>query len=295
MRLRAAAYAKINLHLEVLGKRADGFHEIRTLLQTIDLADQLEAEPGSPGEISLSVTPRGEAPEDEDNLVVRAARVLQAEAECSLGARILLEKRIPAGAGLGGGSADAAAALVLLDRLWKLDLEESVLFQMGAVLGSDIPFFLRGGLAYGFGRGAETVPLQDLAPMGVLVAWPTMRVPTATVYGMLEAPLTWEMPDGRVGALAAGLTDSMPWGAFRNDLEPVVLEGWPDVGSVFEMVRGTNAIHSGVTGSGAAVFGVYESRRAAALAAKQLSGVGARLVVTETVPGTRAGIQVVEA
>ena len=261
--LKVKAPAKINLHLEILGRRPDGFHELRTLLQSIDLADELTAsETGSP-ELTLAVEPEGVVGCGEDNLVMRAARLLQ---ECTgqrRGARLTLGKRIPLGAGLGGGSADAAACLVLLDRLWSLDLGALELHRLAAELGSDVPFFLHGGLALGVGRGEEVYPLPDLPQLGLVVAAPPVEVATAAVYGRLETQLTWSPPDGSVYAFAAGLDNELRWKSLRNDLQPVVVEAWPEVAEVVDHLQGCAPLHAAVTGSGAAAFALFADRDSA--------------------------------
>ena len=259
--------AKVNLHLEVLGRRPDGYHEVRTLLQSIDLCDHLAAECAPDGVIELRLSPPGRVPEDDGNLVVRAARELWAYGP-KRGARITLTKRIPVAAGLGGGSADAAGALVLLDRLWELSLPPADLFRCAAALGSDVPFFLRGGLAVGVGRGDEVYPLPDLPPLGVLVAVPDLEIETSQVYGRLSAELTWARQEANVYAFAAGLEVRPRWEAMRNDLQAIVVEGWPVVAEVLADLAATGPLRAAVSGSGAAVYAVYGDRRSAEAAAE---------------------------
>ena len=275
-RVRCEAAAKINLHLEVLGRRSDGFHELRTLFASIDLRDELLAERLDDGRLELVVEPEGSAPSGPDNLVLRAARELRGAAGTGSGARLVLHKRIPAGAGLGGGSADAAAALVLLSALWEVDLEPEETWRMAAGLGSDVPFFLTGGLALGVGRGDEVVPLPDPAgEVHLAVAWPGVAVSTPEVYGRLEAPLTWRAPEVTVRMAAAGgaVPPDAQW--MRNDLEPVVLAGWPQVAAIREAMTATEYGAVRVTGSGGAVFGVFGSRREAEVAARRALAAGA--------------------
>lgn len=275
-RLSCSVPAKINLHLEVLGKRADGYHELRTLLQSIDLRDQLWAESTDGTELALIVEPKGAAPEGPSNLVLRAAEALRTAAGVRLGARIGLLKRIPAGAGLGGGSGDAAGALVLLSSLWGLDLPEKRLAEVAARLGSDVPFFLRGGLGLGIGRGEQILPLPDLAePLHLVVAWPEVAISTPEVYSRFAAPLTWESPEGTVEMDAAGGMVPFEWTSMRNDLEPVVVDGWPQVAAIRDAMLATEALAVRVTGSGSAVFGVFCSRQEAEMAARGARAAGA--------------------
>ena len=162
------APAKINLSFEVLGLRADGYHEVRTVLAAVDIADELEL--AEADGLTLRVEPDGAAPV-EDNLVLRAALLLREAAAPGAGAAIVLRKRIPLAAGLGGGSSDAAAALLGLRQLWELDLSDDTLAKLAAVLGADVPFFLRGGTALAAGRGEELTPLpQPLEGFAVVVS-----------------------------------------------------------------------------------------------------------------------------
>ena len=168
MTLRLLAPAKINLTFEALARRADGYHEVRSVMQAISLADEIEFEPAAG--LSLTIErggPAFAAPPGEDNLVMRAARLLQREAGAPQGAAILLRKRIPAAAGLGGGAGDAAAALLGLRRLWGLDLDADALRELAARLGSDVPFFVSGGTALAEGRGERLTPLPT--PQGSAV------------------------------------------------------------------------------------------------------------------------------
>jgi 4-diphosphocytidyl-2-C-methyl-D-erythritol kinase len=281
MFLEVRVPAKINLHLQVLGRRPDGFHEVRTLLQSIDLFDVVRAAPAPEGVLELRVEPPDAVSSGEENLVLKAARRLWQESGTRPGAALWLRKRIPLGAGLGGGSADAAATLVLLDRLWSLRLGPVALHAAAADLGSDVPFFLRGGSALGVGRGEEVLPLPDLPKLGVLVVFPGQLVPTAEVYGRLEQRLTWDAPEATVYAFAAGLTGPPRWSDLRNDLQPTVVAGWPAVADALRQIEAGGPRYWAVTGSGGAVFGLFDSPEAAASAASEGGGqwqhVGATL------------------
>lgn len=183
MRITAKAYAKLNLTLEVLGKRPDGFHEITGVIQTISLADDLTFEPAD------TLTLECDQPElgGEDNLVLRAARLLQERGRTTKGAHITVAKRIPVAAGLGGGSADAAVTLLALNQLWGLRMGPGFLRGMAAELGSDVPYLLHGGTALLKGRGTDVTPLP-FYPANFVVITPDIQVPqkTATLYGMLQ-------------------------------------------------------------------------------------------------------------
>jgi 4-diphosphocytidyl-2-C-methyl-D-erythritol kinase len=190
--VRVPAFAKINLRLEIIGKRPDGFHELRTIFQTISLNDELRfkatRKPGIElrvsGNDSLSSEPIGK------NLVYRAVGALRSELGISNGVAIELRKTIPAGRGLGGGSSDAAAALIGYLRLVKKRLPRERLFAIGAGLGADVPFFLEGGRALGIGKGDEIYPLPDIPKRYLLVVSPnSIHVPTPNAYRWLNAPL----------------------------------------------------------------------------------------------------------
>ncbi len=280
VRLRPAA--KVNLHLEVLGRRPDGYHELRTLLASVDLRDELVVAPAPEGCLTLEVSPAGSAPAGDDNLVLVAARRLWARVGRRPGARLTLTKRIPSGAGLGGGSADAAAALVALDRLWGLGLERHSLAGLGAELGADVPFFLHGGLALGVGRGDEVHPLPDVPPFPVVLVVPPVPVSTAEVYRRLQPPSTWARPDPRVSAFAAGWLPELPWPFLRNDLEPVVTAAWPEVAVALAAVAGIGGRRSAVTGSGGAVYAVLDQMSDAEQAAARLARSGWRVEVVRT-------------
>jgi 4-diphosphocytidyl-2-C-methyl-D-erythritol kinase len=277
MELMVKAPAKINLHLRVLGRRSDGFHEIQTLLQTIDLADDLSASVAPPKVLELRVHPEGILSSGDDNLVLRAAETLRQHTGADLGARLELHKRIPIGAGLGGGSSDAAAALVLLDELWGLQLGSAELLDLAAGLGSDVPFFLTGGFAMATGRGEIVRPLPDLRAYSLVVCAPPIVVSTAEVYGRMAtgASLTKTGSEDSVGAFVADLEKSgsvaPPWHDLENDLEAVVIANWPEVGRVLAALRATAPLYAAVTGSGAAAFAVFSDLEGARRGAEGLN------------------------
>lgn len=264
--------AKINLHLEILGRREDGYHELRTLLQSIDLWDGLEIEATDGDGVELQVEPAGAAPDGPDNLVAVAAARLAAAHGVRRGARITLRKAIPAGAGLGGGSADAAAALVGLQAAWELPGGPLELLPIAATIGADVPFFLVGGLALGVGRGDEILALDDLAPLAVVVVFPGVAVATAEVYGRLEAPPRWRRPGIAVYSVSTRLGGGLRWTALHNDLEPVVVRYRPRVAAALEALGRDGALRVGVTGSGSAVFGLFPDRARAMQATGRLDG-----------------------
>ena len=191
MSLVLPAYAKINLFLDVLGKRDDGYHEVEMVMQTISLHDLLEfsvteeQDDKNRGNIFLTVT-GADLPVDENNLVIRAARLLQEYTSCRLGARIVLRKKTPIAAGLGGGSADAATALLGLNRLWKLGLTAAELHVLAEKIGSDVPFCIKGGTALAKGRGENLTVLDPTPNMGLVLVKPSYGISTAQVYKHLN-------------------------------------------------------------------------------------------------------------
>ena len=263
MRLVAEAFAKVNRSLVVLGRRADGYHELDTVFQAVGLADRLtfEESDGLTLELDDPSIPAG-----AENLVVRAARALAEEAGVKPRAAIGLEKRIPSGGGLGGGSSDAAVTLLGLTALWGLDLSLERLSVVGAALGSDVPFFLFGGTARGLGRGERIEPLPDLPPRGVVLVMPPFPVATPDVFRRLAAP-EW---DGRmpVERGAAEVPD-------RNDLEPAAEALFPALRAVRESLAAAGAVQARLSGSGSTVFGLFPDLAAASEAARRLAGLPA--------------------
>jgi 4-diphosphocytidyl-2-C-methyl-D-erythritol kinase len=265
----ASAPAKINLHLAVHARRPDGYHALTTVFQTIGLADTLTiAEHDGPLVLRC---PDSDAPEDESNLVVRAGRALAAELgrPAPAGLRITLDKRVPTQAGLGGGSADAMAALRLLCAAWGVAADPALLIRVGRTLGSDVPFFALGGTALGRGRGDELTPLPSLPPFACAIVRPPFGVSTADAYRWVD--------ESRGGAVPAPETFDPPahadgWRAIlarcRNDFEPVVAARHPEIADAVQRLRDGGARLAMLSGSGSAVYGLFdgEDEAAAALA-----------------------------
>ena len=207
--IRLRAPAKVNLSFEVLGRRTDGFHEVRTVLAAVDLADELDFQEAGP--LALTVEPHGATP-IETNLVLRAAELLRDACGVPGGASIVLRKRIPVAAGLGGGSSDAAAALLGLRRLWDLDLSDRTLAELAALLGADVPFFLRGGTALAAGRGEQLTPLPQPFERFAVVVAPEQPAAgkTARLYDML-GPRHFS-DGGRAGVVSRRIRAGVPLG-----------------------------------------------------------------------------------
>jgi 4-diphosphocytidyl-2-C-methyl-D-erythritol kinase len=256
-RLVVRTPAKVNLALDILGKRPDGYHEISTVLQAVDLFDRLTVEEGE--SFSL-VTNDPDLPVDDANLVVRAARALAAASGSERGARIALDKRIPIAAGLGGGSSDAAATLVALNRMWGLRWSASRLGEVAVRLGMDVPFFLGRGRVLATGRGDQLRPLGGGGGYALVLVNPNFPLSTRDVYG--QVPEGWRAePRGTRAVVAALRTRSAARlaEALANHLEEVVAAAVPAIGQMKAALLAAGALGAAMSGSGPTVFGVARS------------------------------------
>ncbi len=252
MKLTCPAPAKLNLFLHVIGRRPDGYHLLQTLFRFIDLHDTLHFTLREDGAVHRTSKLEGVAMEHD--LCVRAARLLQSETGCSLGVDIEVEKLIPMGGGLGGGSSDAATTLIALNRLWSLGLTRSQLMQIGLRLGADVPVFVFGENAFAEGVGEElqTYPLADA---WYVVLFPPVQVPTAHIFSRPE--LTRDTVSITMRALLKGQLEQ----PLRNDLQPVVCELYPEVARHISWLG--NFGKAKMTGSGASVFAEFANRNQA--------------------------------
>jgi 4-diphosphocytidyl-2-C-methyl-D-erythritol kinase len=252
--LKLPSFAKINWTLRVLGKRGDGYHEIATVLQIISLCDELVFARREDDQIVLTCDDPA-IPVDDSNLVVRAARALSSQH----GADIKLLKRIPARGGLGGGSSNAAVALVTLNRLWRLGLEDKDLRQIGAQVGADVPFFFAGGTAFATGTGTRIGEVGDAPRQYLIVVTPNVAISTATAYAALNAPsLT---TSDSVSILSSSFTepfsgDSSQW-PLHNDFEGVIFEIEPEIRRAKLALLDAGARGALLAGSGSSVFGIF--------------------------------------
>jgi 4-diphosphocytidyl-2-C-methyl-D-erythritol kinase len=272
LRARLRALAKINLDLRVLHSRPDGYHEIRTIFQTISLADTIDVSytPARRMQIQLSgdmATP--------DNLIAKAAALVFEAMRKTAHVELKLHKRIPAGAGLGGGSSDAAAVLLALPVLARRRIEMARLIELAAQLGSDVPFFLLGGAAVALGRGTELYPLPDgRVRRGLLIA-PRVPVSTAAAYRALAPRLTIESAQNKIVSFQprvwSEIGDSVVE-AGVNDFETVVFEQFPQLASLKRRLVRLGANPALMTGSGSAIFGLFAGRAQVRRAAKSLAG-----------------------
>jgi 4-diphosphocytidyl-2-C-methyl-D-erythritol kinase len=249
------APAKLNLMLHILGRRADGYHELQTLFQFLDYADELGFALRSDGEIRLHTAING-VPHDS-NLIVRAARLLQQHANSTLGADIWLDKRLPMGGGIGGGSSDAATTLLGLNHLWQQGCSEDQLATLGLSLGADVPVFVRGHAAFAEGVGEKLQPVTLSEPW-FLVAIPQVLVSTAEIFS--DPELTRDTPPIKVRSLLEG--------GGRNDCQPVVQKRYPEVHNALILLN--KFVPARLTGTGACVFGSFPNQDDADKVARQL-------------------------
>ena len=270
--MQVPSFAKINWTLEILGRRPDGYHELRTILQTVDVHDDLIF---TLAESQIILTCDNPAvPCDETNLIFRAALLLRELSGCDKGVNIHLIKRIPMGAGLGGGSSNAAIALLALINLWDLDVAPQDLFTLGAKLGADVPFFFFGGTGIGIGRGDEVYPIEDMNAEHLLLVNPGINVPTKEIYGNLPSMLTRTPALNKIPhSLAVAYAHDMKLPLqLRNDLEIPALSLFPEIGEVKQRLTDLNAAQVLMSGSGSTVFAIFESEVACVQAKLQLPG-----------------------
>lgn len=253
--LTLPAPAKLNLMLHIVGRRADGYHELQTLFQFLDHGDELSFRLREDGEIRLHTELPGV--DHDSNLIVRAARLLRRASGCSLGADINLLKRLPMGGGIGGGSSDAATTLLGLDHLWQLHLGEDRLAELGLTLGADVPVFVRGRAAFAEGVGERLQPI-DLPEPWFLVIAPQVSVSTAEIFA--DPELTRNTPAITVRSLLAG--------GGHNDCQPVVEKRYPEVRNALSLLN--KFVPASMTGTGACVFGSFPNEGEADKVRRQL-------------------------
>jgi 4-diphosphocytidyl-2-C-methyl-D-erythritol kinase len=299
--VHARAFAKINLTLRVLGVSPDGYHELRTTFQTLALHDSLTFA-AVPGPFRIQCDEPG-CPVDETNLVWRAASLMWRA--CGRrppmeGVTVTLAKRIPLAGGLGGGSSDAAATLRALSVLWDVALDLPSLEAMARELGSDVPFFLAGGTALGFGRGDRLLPLADLPPLPVVLVAPPFGISTRDAYRWWDAenhpayagagfsrPERDDVRRRRPNDLTIPGLD-LPEADFRNDLQPPVSRHHRRIAGIVSSLSRLGARHAAMSGSGSVVFGLFDARREAQAAARTLAGgASTRAIVTRTLGRAR--------
>jgi 4-diphosphocytidyl-2-C-methyl-D-erythritol kinase len=256
-------FAKINLDLRVLGRRSDGFHDLKTIFQAVDWHDEILLEPADRFEFSAPGTP-----EDESNLVVRAVRAYERLAGITVNVRIRVTKNIPVGRGLGGGSSDAAVTFIGLQRLYKRPLAFEQVPDVLRNLGSDVPFFALGGRAAGYGRGDDVYKLDDAADYWVLLIDPGIVIPTKDAYSWLTVPDKSNKIEGFRADEESGCTGDV----WTNDFEMPVFQRYPELSGIKEELLDLGAYRAALSGSGSTIFGQFQMVSEAVRAASALEG-----------------------
>ncbi|HUQ89874.1 MAG TPA: 4-(cytidine 5'-diphospho)-2-C-methyl-D-erythritol kinase [Vicinamibacterales bacterium] len=286
------SFAKINLDLRILGTRADGYHDLKTIFQSLALFDNVTVT-ARRGPLTVTCD-EPDIPTDQRNLVWKAAsllhRVATGKQSAPRGIAIDLRKRVPAEAGLGGGSSNAAMTLLALNKLWKLDLDLPSLIRIAARLGADVPYFLGGGTALGLGRGDDIYPLADMPPVHVVILRPGFGVATSDAYTWFdqEARRAVKEPAARI------VPPGWPaWSAtLRNDLEIPVVRHHPAIGRIKQSLVDAGAAFAAMSGSGSAVFGLFERADAARRTANDLARPGWLSLHTRTLSRREYGRRV---
>lgn len=272
------SFAKINLALELKGLRADGYHEIQTIYQAINLCDTIQLEEQPQG--AEIVTNCRELPTDSRNLVYRACLRLQESFNIERGVKIKIDKKIPLGAGLGGGSSNAAVTLIGLTHLWSLSLDRIHLYDIARELGADVPYFLMGGSCLGMGRGDELYPLADFPRWWVVLVVSPFSLSTSEVYQRANLVLTKEKNNSSMRGFF--LMESDVERIMVNDLEEVVFADYPSLRRLKEELKELGAKGSLMSGSGPTIYGLFKMYKEAKKAQKSLNAMGYRVILART-------------
>ena len=270
MKITRKAYAKINLGLDVTGKRADGYHIVRMIMQNVDLFDTLDFEDNETGEIVLTAS-SPKIPTDDSNLICKVAKQLQDKFNVKKGANINLVKRIPVAAGMAGGSTDGAAAYIALNELWNLGLSKEELCKLAVNLGADIPYCIMGGTMLAEGIGEELTKVSDLPRCYIVIAKPAIDVSTGWVYKELDSKEIVDHPDidGIKRAIEKGDIHEM-CDLIGNVLEPVTAGKYDEIGKIENILEDNGAIRAFMTGSGPTVFAIFDDKNKAEAALKEV-------------------------
>lgn len=267
------AYAKINLGLDVVGVLPNGYHEVRMIMQTVGIYDELSFEKTENG--IVITTDAGELPTNEDNLIYKAVKLLFDKYAISEGVRIHLQKNIPIAAGMAGGSTDAAATLKGISELFELNCDEKELRELGVKIGADVPYCIMGGTALAEGIGEKLTKLSPAPDCFLLVAKPDINVSTKYVYEHLDAQEDYEHPDidGMLDAISKGSLDGVV-STMGNVLETVTVPAYPVIDTIKARMRELGALNSMMSGSGPTVFGIFDQEAVAAKAFESLKADG---------------------
>lgn len=287
-RLELKALGKINLGLDVLGRRENGYHDVRMVMQTVYLYDKICLEKTKEPQITLT-TNLYYLPVNENNLAYRAADMLMKEFGIKEGVNIQLEKHIPVAAGMAGGSSNAAAVLFGINRMFSLGLSQKELMERGVQLGADVPYCVMRGTVLAEGIGEILTPLPNLPKCHVLIAKPPISVSTKMVYEKLDAHEIEEHPD--IDGILAGLKNqdlTQITNSMGNVLERVTIEAYPVIQEIKEVMKQQGALNAMMSGSGPTVFGIYDDKRKARIASAKLRQMGlAKQIYVTNVHNTR--------
>ncbi len=274
--VQVSAPAKVNLFLEILGRRADGFHELATVMTSVSLFDQIEFSPNESGKIQLRLSSLDskisatEIPVDQNNLIVKTLlKLRRTYGNAQLGMDVVLNKRIPAAAGLGGASSDAAAAIVAADLAWGLDLSATDRSEVAAQIGSDVPFFLYGGTALCTGRGEQVRPVEALDGIALVIVKPVSGLSTQRVFRECVVPESPVDVDEFLDAVTCGSPERIA-GCMHNRLQPVAESLEQEVLALAKAFDQTGCLGHQMSGSGTSYFGIFSDVDAAGIAAEQL-------------------------
>ena len=260
--MKVTANCKLNIHLKVTGKMPEGYHSIETIFQEIPFGDKLEIEPAKDGKIHFSSSGI-KIPDGGTNICIKAAEILQRTHGITKGCKIHLEKNVPIGAGLGGGSSDAAAVLKSLNSLWDLKLTADELENTGLELGADVPFFIKGGCAWAEGKGEILRPMEPVLKNGtILLIYPHLHINTSWAYKNLNLNLTKRADIiifAEVSKMRTPLRNHCEM--FFNDFEMVVFDKYPEIGKIKEFMINEGADFSAMSGSGSTVFGFFTNEK----------------------------------
>ena len=270
MKLSYKAYAKVNLGLDVLRKREDGYHDVKMIMQTVNLYDVIEIEASDDNLISI-VTENDSIPVNEDNLIYKACKLLMDEFNINRGVRITLIKNIPVAAGMAGGSTDAAYTLIGINELFKLGLSKDELMKRGVKIGADVPYCIMGGTALSEGIGEILSPVSGMPNCNILIAKPPIDVSTKFVYENLHANELKRHPD--IDGLKSYIANKM-----ENVLETVTVKEYPIIEEIKTYMKQNGALNSIMSGSGPTVFGLFDNYE---IAKKAYDGLLARNITTQ--------------
>ena len=287
--MRLQAFAKINLGLDVLGKREDGYHEVRMIMQTIRMYDQLDMRKSVEPGIHLT-TNKKYIPVDENNLVWRAAKLMRDTCGIMEGVSIHLHKVIPVAAGMAGGSSDAAATLVGMNRLFHCGLSKEKLMELGVQIGADVPYCVLRGTALAEGIGEKLTVLPPMPDCWILIGKPGISVSTKYVYTTLDLNTDTVHPD--IDGMKKALEDGNLYGITErmgNVLQDVTIPAYPEVERIKEQMKALGAVNAMMSGSGPTVFGIFDNEEKAQKACQKLRESGSCQQVFLTVPFNNYG------